>query len=406
MSELTPGWETATIGDVAELIRGVTYVKSEARSAPTEGYSPMVRATNITSRLVLEQDLVFIPDGRVRPEQWLQKDDIVIASSSGSSSVVGKSARLPADWPGAFGAFCAVLRSRPELNPRYLAHYVASPSVRRRWSTMALGTNINNLKPGDIKATPIPIPPAADQERIVAAIEKGFSRIDAGDEQLKAARERARVLTASALRSLISTPVLVPLSDVLISLRNGIFVSRPGRDITERRILRISAVRPLVLDTGDVRYLPDGLVIKAEDEFRLASGDLLFTRYNGNAELVGACALVPPEGVGLLYPDKLIRARVRTELADPGFIELAMNFGISREAIRSKTKTTAGQAGISGSELKAVPLPLPPIAKQRAIVAQVRVWVGIALRTEHALDHVMAKSGQLRRSTLNAAFSE
>src|SRR5438045_1173592 len=104
--------------------------------------------------------------------------------------------------------------------------------------------------------------------------------------------------------------IITSLGDLLMELRNGVFVSRPGIENTGRPILRISAVRPLILHFDDVRYVPASAVVANEANFHVDEGDLLFTRYSGNPEYVGACARVRRRIPSLLYPDKLIRGRV------------------------------------------------------------------------------------------------
>lgn len=155
------------------------------------------------------------------------------------------------------------------------------------------------------------------------------------------------------------------LDDVIVSMRNGISTKPVGNEGIP--ILRISAVRPNVLDLTDIRYLetePDGNV-----DYTLRTGDLLFTRYNGTRSLVGVCAHVP-EGVGrVVYPDKLIRVRVNEALACPRYVQFASNSGVSRAFIESRARTTAGQTGVSGGDLRAMPLPLPTLPEQRRIVA-------------------------------------
>ena len=98
--------------------------------------------------------------------------------------------------------------------------------------------------------------------------------------------------------------------DVLVEMRNGIsrklHFDPPGTPI-----LRISAVRSGNVDLTDCRYLPEPA--PRECLYSVQDGDLLFTRYNGSIDLVGVCGVV--RGVGLerlvLYPDKLIRVRLR-----------------------------------------------------------------------------------------------
>jgi type I restriction enzyme S subunit len=196
-----------------------------------------------------------------------------------------------------------------------------------------------------------------------------------------------------------------PLDQLILHLRNGIFVSRPVADQVGPAILRISAVRPLRLDTEDVRYIPQAEKIKDARNFVLADEDLLFTRYSGNPEYVGACAMVPPGGPELLYPDKLIRVQADRSLMNPGFMMIAATAGRTRREIRSRVKTTAGQTGISGRDLRSVIFPVPPLDEQVAIVEHV----------EHHLSRIGALDAQLksaermllslRSSILAAAFS-
>mgnify|MGYP003678269892 CR=1 FL=1 len=109
MSELPNGW-AVSIGDaVFEYVRGVTYQKQQVKNSAEEGYTGILRATNIQEGSLDSNDLVFVPSELVNRKQVLQLGDQVIASSSGSKSVVGKAAPVSNQIVGlSFGAFCAV----------------------------------------------------------------------------------------------------------------------------------------------------------------------------------------------------------------------------------------------------------------------------------------------------------
>lgn len=160
----------------------------------------------------------------------------------------------------------------------------------------------------------------------------------------------------------------VELGDIAESVRNGIYVSRPGVTPDGVPILRIGAVRSMRLDLSDLRYTGMQATEIDDRDGTLLPGDLLFTRYNGNPDFVGACALVP-QGVGdLTYPDKLIRVRVDSRVVDSRFACYAWASELVRQQVRKHVKTSAGQVGIAGGSLKKVKLPLPPLAEQRRIV--------------------------------------
>ena len=164
--------KNAAVGDICEQIRGVTYAKSDASDTPQSGYTPILRANNIqdNGRLLLE-DFVFVPDSKISPKQRVIPNDVVVAASSGSISVVGKTAQAEDEFDGGFGAFCKVLRPNSEVAPRYFGHYFRTQAYRRIVSHLAAGANINNLKNEHLDNLQIPLPPLAEQKRIAAILD-------------------------------------------------------------------------------------------------------------------------------------------------------------------------------------------------------------------------------------------
>ena len=106
--QLPEGWEYAPLLSLSSLIRGVSYKRGEALEAPQKGYVPLLRAGNLQDDIVLE-DLRYVPENRVSPDQYLKIGDVVLAMSSGSKSVVGKAACFNYDGLYTFGAFCSIL---------------------------------------------------------------------------------------------------------------------------------------------------------------------------------------------------------------------------------------------------------------------------------------------------------
>lgn len=215
MNELPEGWVERRLGELVQLVRGVTFKKEEARSTPAAGFVPIIRAGNIQSAtLDLHDDLVYVPRSRVKDVQLLQLGDIVIASSSGSSSVVGKSARVLQPWNGAHGAFLTVARPLG-IDPAYLGYWLQGVEVRRQWSAASAGTNINNLKSSVLLETQVPVAPVAEQLRIVAAIEEHLSGLSAAEVSIAQAAARATGLRTALLAAAFRGQ-LVPL-DLLAS---------------------------------------------------------------------------------------------------------------------------------------------------------------------------------------------
>ena len=184
-------------------------------------------------------------------------------------------------------------------------------------------------------------------------------------------------------------------------VRNG--YSRRPTAAGDVPILRISAVRPMVIDLSDCRWLSG----KAEDYASdLAEpGDLLFTRYNGTPSLVGVAALVRASVQPVVHPDKLIKVRfVDPSNVDLAYLELATNTGSSRRFIDGRARTTAGQTGISGHDVKQVPVPLPPRAEQRRISQAVVRFIETEDAVEQYAVKTAAEADRLRRCLLGWVF--
>ncbi|MBP7676423.1 MAG: restriction endonuclease subunit S [Thermoanaerobaculia bacterium] len=202
-------WVLTRLGDVIDVIRGVSYEKQDSRDAPADGLVPILRATNIGAGLDFD-DLVYVPSANVSAEQRLRRGDSVIAASSGSRSVVGKAAMLAVPWHGSFGAFCFALRPRTVVEPGFLYLFLQTSTYRNRVSELAAGVNINNLRRNHIEETPFLLPPKEEQRRIVDEVEKQFTRLDAavaGLQRVKAnlRRYRASVLKAACEGRLVPT---------------------------------------------------------------------------------------------------------------------------------------------------------------------------------------------------------
>lgn len=396
-----------TLGDLVTIVRGVSYKKEQASDVPKENYAPILRATNIQRDLVFD-DLVYVPENVISDDQWLQPHDIVVAASSGSRNVVGKAAQLVEEWHGGFGAFCFALRPKPGTDPRYLAWFLQTPMYRQRVSELAAGVNINNLRARHIEETPIPLPPLGEQRRIVAEIEEQLTRLEAGVAALKRVqanlkRYKAAVLKAAVERRLVPTErpwTQIELGEIALSIRNG-YSKKPDAE-QGTRIFRISAVRPLELDVDDVRFLSGNP--SDYEPFLVAPGDVLFTRYNGSRDYVGVCAQVPMDLPPTVYPDKLIRVRVPVSSVLPKFLVIAASTGRAREYIESKIRTTAGQSGISGGDLKSLPLEIPSLTEQHRIVDGVDHRFSVIEGTETQVQDDLARADRLRQAVLRVAF--
>jgi type I restriction enzyme S subunit len=229
----------------------------------------------------------------------------------------------------------------------------------------------------------IPLPPLPEQRRLVERIDALAAKIEEAKRLRETADKQRDQLPHQAAESLFRNCGWshVPLANLLLEdSKNGIG-TRPNDEPPGVQILRISAGTSRadgVVEEGDHKYLP--VTKKQLESYRLKKDDLLACRFNGNLRYVGRFSIYHQQsGQEQVYPDKLIRFRVDQTRVLPEFVKLAMNSPIGRERIEAFCATTAGNIGISASELKSVPVPVPPIGIQKNVIAYLHeVQVGVA----------------------------
>jgi type I restriction enzyme S subunit len=325
-----------------------------------------------------------------------------------------------------------VLRSKGAVLPEYVYYLIRQESFRRAAESEMTGSVGQKRVPAAfLEATELLLPPLAEQRRIVVQVEALLARVNAAQQRLAKVpailkRFRQSVLAAACSGRLtadwrekqtelkrnakrVEGPESIPDSwawavfgDLISELRNGISI-KPNPDPPGYPILRISATRPGKVLLDDVRYLPD-----ADDMgkvYRLRDGDLLFTRYNGSLDLLGVCGMV--RGLGkrkLLYPDKLMRVRIGDGGLLPEYVELFFCSPLARERIEAKSKSSAGQQGVSGADIKRLCIAVPPLAEQQEIVRRVEALFRLADAIEKRVAGTTARAEKLTQAILAKAF--
>jgi type I restriction enzyme S subunit len=106
-----------------------------------------------------------------------------------------------------------------------------------------------------------------------------------------------------------------------------------------------------------------------------------------------------------MISDKLIRLRLHDDVW-PDFIALSLNAGEAQAAIEAaKSGMAVMQMNISQAKLRAVPIPLPPLAEQRRIVAKVDELMALCDQLEASLAAAATDRARLLESLLHEALA-
>lgn len=117
---------------------------------------------------------------------------------------------------------------------------------------------------------------------------------------------------------------------------------------------------------GDVEMKRVELSPSESARFSLEPGDLLFARRSLTAEGAGKCSIVCSVPEPTTFESSIIRARPDPSLADPLFLYYWFNSASGLFALDG-IKRQVAVAGITGSDLQKLEIPLPCIDEQRRI---------------------------------------
>ncbi len=164
-------------------------------------------------------------------------------------------------------------------------------------------------------------------------------------------------------------------------------------------VIRMGNIQDGALDLTDLKYCsPDSQI----ERLVLEDGDLLFNRTN-SPELVGKSAVFH-EPATMSFASYLIRVRLSPDVADPDFVNYWINSAWGR-AWAATTKTDGvSQSNINGTKLAAMPLPLPPIEEQHAIVRRASAMLSLADGLLARIDAAARKVERGSRAVAAKAF--
>ena len=165
--------------------------------------------------------------------------------------------------------------------------------------------------------------------------------------------------------------------------------NRPGQHA--RPYLRVANVQRGELDLREIKYInvPD----KEMPGLRVESGDLLVCEGN-SADLVGRPAIWRDEIPDCVHQNHILKVRCDRAKALPEYVLEYMQTPPARNHFRARAKFTTNLASINSNDLREMPLPLPPLARQRELadkLANRRAEIA-ALRTTAAERERQAKA--------------
>lgn len=328
--------------------------------------------------------------------------DIVVAKIDLKNGAVGI---IPADWKNVVvtGHFVVYKPDLARLIPEYLHRIIQAGFFKAHlWRNKVGAEGRKEVKLNFFEEQEIPLPSIGEQEAMVAHWRKA-------QDEIAEVRDRAAKLEADLPQRIyreLGTPTptedkpvskcfamswkdidrwsfnyvsranqgllgftksqfpIEPLGNHLIETMNG-YCIKPVPGPTPHKMLKLNALDPGGLDLSASKSVK--VSDRIAERFSLRKDDILICRSNAY-EYVAKCALVRQNEPAYLFPDIIIRARVKASVI-PEFVTEVIQTPLGRSYFQiNSRRAVGGMWKISADDILNFPLPVPPLAVQRQIV--------------------------------------
>ncbi len=203
MSEFPTGWATATIPDLISA-EGV-FVDGdwvESKDQDLGGDVRLVQLADVGDGNYLDKSRRFLTSGKAEELgcTFLKRGDVLVARMP---DPLGRACLFPGDAKKAVTVVdVCVIRGRSEdFDASWLMHFINAAPFRASIHSLQSGSTRKRISRGNLSTLELPIPPRAEQTRIVAKLEELLSDLDVGVVELKAAQKKLAQYRQSLLKS-------------------------------------------------------------------------------------------------------------------------------------------------------------------------------------------------------------
>ena len=456
------GWQTTTLGAICLPVQ-----KVQPQDEPDHSFTYLdIASIDNTKYRIVSPKTYSGANAPSRARQRVRGGNTLFSTVR---TYLKNIAMVPPEFDGqvASTGFC-VLNPSDAIDPRYVFYHTVSDDFVSNLNPLQRGTSYPAVRNDDVLAQRIDLPPLPEQRRIVAEIEKQFTRLDASVAALQRTqanlkRYRASVLRAACSGELVATEAELARAegreyepaDVLLE---RILAERRARwEAQEKR--RGKYKEPAAPDTSDLPPLPEGWawatveqlasmqpnsltygpfgsnlktshytangprVIRlqnigdgqfvdayahiSEDHFESLAKHQVFA---GNlviaslGEVLPRSCVIPPSVGPAIVKADCIKFEPSKNAAVAEYLNIALNARQTRRQVADIIHGI-GRPRLNLREIKGLRLPLPPLKEQRRIVAEVERRLSLIQQAEAAVEASLQRTERLRQSILKRAFS-
>ena len=400
--ELPEGWVWTTIDTVSE---SILYGVSE--SAKTNGEYKLLRITDIQNGHVDWSTVPFTDYDCSKANQYLLSDNDILFARTGAT--VGKS-YLSINTPSNAIYASYLIRVRPNsmLLPQYVKYYFESGYYWEQISIKSVGVGQPNVNGSVLGELTIPIPPFAEQERIVLEATKFLHLIDIVEEGKKSLSEVSSRIKEQMLDLAIHGKLVpqdsteepaiellrrinpafkpshnlhyeeylpegwctAPLSSFCSTI-NGLWKGNKEPLVNVGVIRNANFTKDFGLDYSKIEYID--VELKSFEKRNLEDGDIIVEKSGGSDNFpVGRSILFNGDSRKYSFSNFTMSLRILDKgLILPKYLYYALQYKYRRGDMKQMQTQTTGLHNLLTDKYLSAPIPIPPVGEQERIVLSI-----------------------------------
>ena len=302
--------------------------------------------------------------------------------------------------PMAFNQGCRGLVPSEQVDTAYLYYFLYSS--RSALDALGTGTTFKELAASRLKEFPIPLPPLAEQRRIVATLDKAFAGIATAtanaEKNMANALELFEVELDREITNIQTNVPSRPLNEFCREITVGHVGSMKSRYVEDGiPFLRSQNIRPFRVDLDGVLYINSAFDSEL-DKSRLRPGDVAVVRTG----YPGTAAVIPKTMQHANCADLVL---IRPDVGlDPHFLVAFLNSNYGKRLVAGNLNGAAQKHFNVGSAKKAL-ISVPPLEAQQKLLQRVESLRHASAALAVSFERKQAAIAQLRKAILAKAFS-
>ena len=410
-----PGnWCWTKIGCLVQILNGFAF-KSQAY---TDSGIRIIRISNVQDGYIEDDKPVFYPlDSTDSIAAFILKDKDLLMSLTGN---VGRVAIIDNSMlPAALNQRVACIRMLyPDYNKYFLFYYFLRKEFIQDCVKNSKGSAQLNMSTEWLKKYPIPLPPLAEQQRIVDRIESLFAKLDEAKQKAQDVLDSFETRKAAILHKAFTgeltaqwrkehgvemesweTHELAECFEIVSGIQKT-----PARSPKDNPIpyLAVANVYRDKINLSDIRYFevtPEEL-----EKLKLQDKDILIVEGNGSGNEIGRCAMWHNELPLCIHQNHIIRMRNKTADVLPEYVLYYLNSQAGKSVMQERAKTTTGLFNLSAGKVKTIPLPFASLDEEIEIVRILDDLLVKEQQAKEAAEGVLEQINLIKKAILARAF--